>query len=124
MWRAEQDAIAGAGLAVSCPPEEHMPLDRELLEAALIGFERRRTALDERIAELRSGIGDRVPARTATDAVEALPQRHPECRRTPAQWRPAQRKRWAAVRQLRRAAETSGTAKGRLPQKARRRRRL
>ena len=100
-----------------------MPWDRELLEAALIGFERRRAALQERIAEVQNRIGDRVPAKTATDAAEALPQRRTRSAAARRRMAAAQRKRWAAERELRRAAETSGTARGRLPQKARRRRR-
>ena len=95
-----------------------MPLDRELLEAALIGFERRRAAVEERIAEVRSRICDRVPARTATGAVEALPQRRTRSAVTRRRMAAAQRKRWAAERELRRAVEASGTAKGRLHQKA------
>jgi hypothetical protein len=48
-----------------------MPWDRQLLAASLIGFERRRAALQERIAEVQSKMGDRVPAKTATGAAEA-----------------------------------------------------
>ena len=39
MWRAEQVAIAGTGPVVNNSSEDDMPLDREILEAALIGFE-------------------------------------------------------------------------------------
>ena len=99
-----------------------MPLDREILEAALIGFERRRAALQERIAEVQSRIGDHVPAKAATDA-EAPPQRGTRSDSARRRMAAAQRKGSAAVRQLQRAAEASETAKGRLPQKARRRRR-
>jgi hypothetical protein len=98
--------------------EEDMPLDREILEAALIGFECRRAALKERIAEVQSRIAGRVPAKTATDAVEALPQRRIRSAATRRRMAAAQRKRWAAARELRRAVEASGTAKGRLHQKA------
>jgi hypothetical protein len=108
---AQQVAIAG-GPAVNNSPEEDMPWDRELLEAALIGFERRRAALQESITEVQSRIGDHAPAKTATDAVEALPQRRTRSAAARRRMAAAQRKRWAAERELRRAAETSGTAKG------------
>ena len=38
LWRAEQVAIAGTGPVVNNSSEDDMPLDREILEAALIGF--------------------------------------------------------------------------------------
>ena len=82
--------------------------DAEILEAALIGLERRRSELEEKMAELRREIGgDRVgrPVRQPAGLDAAAPVAKKRTmsaagrRRTAA----AQRKRWAALKE--RAAE-------------------
>jgi hypothetical protein len=86
-----------------------MPWDRELLEAALIGFERSESGSAGAHRRGSEQIGDRVPAKTATDAAAAPPQRRTWS--AAACMAAAQRKRRAAERELQRAAETSVTAK-------------
>ena len=74
--------------------------DAELLEAALIGLERQRSEIEEKMAELRQRLDDRAgrPARSAAAVNTAAPT-VPKKRTMSAAGRrrvaEAQRKRWA-----------------------------
>ena len=87
--------------------------DAEILEAALLGLERQRSEIEEKMAELRRQLDDRAgrPARS-TAAVNAAAPTVPKKRTMSAAGRrrvaAAQRKRWAA---LKKGLATSAPAK-------------
>ena len=80
--------------------------DAELLEAALIGLERRRSEIEEKMAELRQRLDDRAgrPARSAAAVNTAAPMVPKKRTRSAAVRRrmgAAQRKRWAELKKAR-----------------------
>jgi hypothetical protein len=73
-------------------------LDRETLEAALIGFEQKRSEVDQKITELRLILNGREPQ---ADGAAPLKLRHKRRKMSAAarkRMADGQRKRWAKVR--------------------------
>src|SRR5881396_2168346 len=80
--------------------------DTELLEAALIGLERQRSEIEEKMAELRQRLDDWAgrPARSAAAVNTAAPTTPKKRTMSPAGRRrvaAAQRKRWAELKKAR-----------------------
>lgn len=74
-----------------------MPVDRDLLEAALIGYESQKEELDEAIAEIRRELGGKPAAtRTQTKGDASTPvKRRTMSAAARKRIAAAQRKRWA-----------------------------
>src|SRR5690349_20034063 len=71
-------------------------LTREIIEAAILGFEQQKTKIDNQIAELRAMLpGSSVAAKTTAEAKKTKRTMSAAGRRAIAE---AQRKRWAAAK--------------------------
>ena len=83
-------------------------IDRELLEAALVGLEQKKTEVDQKIGEVRRMLGGRA-LRVATKEASVKPKRtlSAAARQRIAA---AQRKRWAAVKKAQEAQRTVAKA--------------
>jgi hypothetical protein len=81
-------------------------LDRETLEAALIGFEHQKAAIDTKIAQLKARLGGHVVA-VVTGAKKGRRKFSAETR---AKMAAAQQKRWAAKQQAEAPKATKKTA--------------
>jgi hypothetical protein len=74
-------------------------IDREFLEAALFGFERKRDDMDQRISALRNQLDGK--ARASTTANKRSPKRQTMSTAARARISAAQKKRWAAAKSKR-----------------------
>jgi predicted anti-sigma-YlaC factor YlaD len=76
--------------------EEHMPISKSIIEAAIVGFEQQKRQIDDQIAELRSML---IGKATETEPPQAIPGKRKKlnaaARRKMAL---AQKARWAKIR--------------------------
>jgi hypothetical protein len=88
-----------------------MIIDKEILAAALLGYEAERLKIEQRISDIRTNLGVSSSARSKAQplAAEATSARGTAKRKMSASARKriaaAQRKRWAAFKKAKQAAE-------------------